>query len=258
MRYYVMSDIHSFYNEMLEALRNAGYFQDTGEKKIIILGDLFDRGPEAQKLENFILELIKEDAVILIKGNHEDLMEDLITNWHRKSYGSSHHATNGTLDTLVQLSEIESIGDLFDYPEDAYHKIVKMRYLNEIIPEMHNYYETDHYVFVHGWIPCIIREDETGKVIYENVEDWRNATPYQWQRSRWVNGMVAHHYNITEPGKTIVCGHYRCNYGHYMYEESSSDNPSQNNYTPYYNTGIIAIDGCTVLSGIVNCLVIDD
>ena len=29
-------------------------------------------------------------------------------------------------------------------------------------------------------------------------------------------------------------------------------------YEPYYDDGIIAIDGCTVSSGIVNCIVIED
>ena len=79
MKYYVVSDIHGYYTAFRTALQTAGFDDDIGEKRIIILGDLFDRGSEAIKLQNYILHLMREDLVILVRGNHEDLFEDLVT-----------------------------------------------------------------------------------------------------------------------------------------------------------------------------------
>ena len=73
MRYYVAADIHGFFTPFRTALEAAGYCEDDGEKKIIICGDLFDRGAEAKKVQDFVLEMLKRDQLILIRGNHEDL-----------------------------------------------------------------------------------------------------------------------------------------------------------------------------------------
>ena len=43
MKYYVTADIHGFLTLFQGALKESGYYEDNGEKKIIICGDLFDR-----------------------------------------------------------------------------------------------------------------------------------------------------------------------------------------------------------------------
>lgn len=50
VRYYVISDVHGFYTPMTDTLKRAGYFDDPQPHKLIILGDLFDRGTEAPAL----------------------------------------------------------------------------------------------------------------------------------------------------------------------------------------------------------------
>ena len=57
MRYYVVSDIHDYYTQMKSALEKAGFFSDTTPHKLIMLGDLFDRGHEAKQLQQFILDM---------------------------------------------------------------------------------------------------------------------------------------------------------------------------------------------------------
>ena len=89
MRYYVVSDIHGFHSQLIAALNQAGFFTDQQPHKLIILGDLFDRGKEAKELEAFISDLMDKDLVILIRGNHEDLYEDLVT--VDKGIGLNHH-----------------------------------------------------------------------------------------------------------------------------------------------------------------------
>ena len=76
MKYYVTADVHAYFTELQTALREQGFFEDTEPHKLIICGDLYDRGTEALRLQEFILDLIEKDQVILIRGNHEDLALD--------------------------------------------------------------------------------------------------------------------------------------------------------------------------------------
>ena len=102
MRYYVVSDVHGFYTPLIRALTDAGFFNDTEPHKLIVLGDLMDRGRDAAKIQDFILEQMEKDAVILIRGNHEDLYESLVTQDCGIPY--DFHLSNGTYDTALQLT----------------------------------------------------------------------------------------------------------------------------------------------------------
>ena len=70
--------------------------------------------------------------------------------------------------------------------------------------------------------------------------------------------MEAAHSGILEPGKTILCGHWHCSFGHCHYENDGDEFFGKPNFSPYCADGIIALDACTPLSGKVNCIVIED
>ncbi len=253
MRYYVIADPHSFFSEMKAALEEKGFFTDPEPHKLILCGDLFDRGTEALAMQEFVLEQLRKKQVILIRGNHEDLALSLLDSWHLGSYLARHHRSNGTVDTVFQLTGSEPTELLYN-DERIGKRFLRSPYIQRIIPEMTDYFETPHYIFVHGWIPCTTPEEEQ----YHYLPDWRQATQEQWRNARWINGMEAAHLGITEPGKTIVCGHYRCAFGHANYESQGTEAERKADFSPYYGPGVIAIDGCTAQSGRVNCIVIDD
>ena len=215
------ADVHGYFNELKEALTEQGFFKDQDPHKLIICGDLYDRGTEALQIQAFILELLAQDRVILIRGNHEDLTMNLLKNWHRCSYLQTHHHTNGTIDTLCQLTGT-SIKDIYTDAENVGRTILKNPYIQKIIPTMIDYYETTHYVFTHGWIPCTPIRIASNKMEYVPVTDWRNADKTMWDKARWINGMEAAHAGIIEPTKTIVCGHWHCSFGHSRYENDGS------------------------------------
>ena len=257
MKYYVTADVHGYFRELMDALTKAGFFEDQGPHKLIVCGDLYDRGAEALPLQEFILDLLGREQVILIRGNHEDLAVNLLNNWHRHSYLQPHHYSNGTLDTLCQLTGF-CLRDIYTNTENVGRAFLKDPYIQIIIPQMVDYYETDRYIFTHGWIPCAsISVSNTGKE-YAPIADWRNADKTEWDKARWINGMEAAHHGITEPGKTIVCGHWHCSFGHSRYENDGGEFDSKPNFAPYYGNGIIALDACTPVSGKVNCIVIED
>lgn len=47
-RLHVVSDVHGYYTQMKSALEKAGFFSDDAPHKLIMLGDIFDRGHEAK------------------------------------------------------------------------------------------------------------------------------------------------------------------------------------------------------------------
>ena len=257
MRYYVTADVHGFYIELMDALEEQGFFEDEEPHKLIICGDLFDRGNEAAQLQEFILDLMKKDEVILIRGNHEDLAEQLLNRWHGRSYLESNHMNNGTVDTVCQLTESSMI-DIFDYPDRVGREFLRTPYIQKIIPAMVDYFETEHYIFTHGWIPCRTEALGTNRAKYTVAENWRQADASAWNRARWVNGMEAAHYGAVEPGKTIVCGHWNTSFGHSKYEGKGGEFEDGSDFSPYCSEGVIALDACTSWSGIVNCIVIED
>lgn len=253
MKYYVVSDIHGFYNELIESLNEKGFFNDTEPHKLIICGDLLDRGTQINELVDFILGLMKNDEVILIRGNHEDLLMDLVDRIYNylPDPEFSHHGTNGTFKTALTLAKMKKT-DVELFPERFVNRVLATQFVKKILSNTIDYYETENYIFVHGWIPCI-KIISFGRVKgYKYWKNWRGANKAQWCEARWVNGMEAHRLGAKENGKTIVCGHHSASFGHSVFEGKNND------FTPYYDDGIIAIDGCTVCSKTVNCIVIND
>ena len=121
-----------------------------------------------------------------------------------------------------------------------------------------DYYETDTHIFVHGYIPCTPIEG-TKPTAYQYNPHWRDANPAEWDKARWLNGMeMAAEHRITEEGKTIVCGHVHANYGHCCLDRKCPQYGRDAIYTTYEMPGLIALDGATATTGIVNILIIDE
>lgn len=257
MKYYVTADVHAYFTELNAALRECGYFEDTVPHKLIICGDLYDRGTEALQLQEFLLELLAKDEVILIRGNHEDMALNLLHTWNQKSYLQRHHNLNGTVDTVCQLTGFSTL-DVLAKPDEVGRAFLQNPYIHTIIPAMEDYFETDHYIFTHGWIPCTPISISSKQREYVSIANWRNASADQWNKARWINGMEAAHSGTIEHGKTIVCGHWHCSFGHCHYNHDGGEFDNEPNFIPYYGSGIIALDACTTLSGKVNCIIIED
>lgn len=243
---FVVSDIHSYYDELMKALDKAGFNKDDPDHIFICCGDLLDRGLKARECLTFVNNLKNK---ILIKGNHEDLLIDIFYKQGFDGYDYS----NGTADTVYQISGIK--------PEDATsrHSILSAiiqtkededikKYINNCI----DYCEIGEYIFVHGWIPIAYEQPKSwqflGKPTY--VPGWRES--FLWEDARWLNGMHQWASGIVEPDKTIVCGHWHSAWGHQKFHHSE-----EIDYSPFIEEGIIAIDGCTAASGIVNCVVLE-
>lgn len=244
-KYFCVSDVHGHFDELKLALDNAGFNPDDCEHFFVSCGDLLDRGKQPAECLKFVNTLPRK---ILIRGNHEDLMEDLLKN----RCIQMHDVHNGTSDTLFRLTH--TTPRTYDV-DDAYHKMEThpewVKYIKSVI----NYYETPKYIFVHGWIPCTEFDKFSGNVTgYDS--NWRNAQEDDWRRSRWYAGWKHWNAGIREPDKTIICGHWHCSAPNYFIHHEG-----KNEYDctePFIDNGIIDLDACTVLSKKVNCIVLED
>ena len=263
MNYYIVSDVHGFYKELFFALKDKEYYTDPKPHKLIICGDLFDRGKEALKVQEFVLNLMAKNEVVLVRGNHEDLVLDLLDYANEYFYNKVaiprlHHYRNGTIDTLLQLTGLSFEEAISNVP--VFVKAARQTpYISKIIPAMLNYFETEKYIFVHGWIPCIKYHSDNFSFYKPYDGEWRNADEKAWERARWYNGIeCACGSNILEPTKTIVCGHYHCSYGHFKFGFGTEELGKSADFSPFFANGIIAIDACTAYSGKVNCIVLSE
>lgn len=69
MKYFVSADIHGFFDEWMSALKKNDFDIDNQQHKIVVCGDLFDRGRQPKQIIDFVLA--HKNKIILIKGNHE-------------------------------------------------------------------------------------------------------------------------------------------------------------------------------------------
>lgn len=251
-KYFVVSDVHSFFDEMMAALTEKGFDKDNQEHKLVVCGDLFDRGPKAVELLEFVKSL--GDRFIYVRGNHEDLLLDCYNDLITHVYLGHHHISNGTVDTICQLTGLNKF-EVLSYSEkrDALldTKILPLIYwMNETSV---NYFEIGDYICVHGWIPHL-----------RCSKDFKKANMIDWDRARWINGMEAwRNPENRVDGKTIICGHYHCSWGWSHIRQKRKEFPDKNrkdwqkSFEPFVDDGIIAIDACTAYTGIVNCIVLE-
>ena len=253
MKLFVLSDVHSFYEPMMAALEKNGFDINNPDHHIVVCGDLFDRGPDARKVLNFMQKLNSLNRLVYVGGNHEELLFQCLQEVVRGQGVSYHHDSNGTTGTITQITGLNRYDlsfRLFDL-QKFYDNITE---LTDFISECAvDYAEIGDYIFVHGWIPC---NPYSGKV----EENWREG---DWDSARWYNGMSAWHNGARIPGKTIVCGHYHTSWGHSHLNQDRKEFPAKNredwqkSFEPFIDDGIIAIDACTAYTGFCNCLVIE-
>ena len=236
---FVVSDIHSFYTPLKKALDEKGFDPTNENHWLVVCGDAFDRGDESKTLLRYLMSL---DKKVLIKGNHDSLLEACCD----RGFAGGHDYSNGTVKTINDIGDA-SCGNPFDECCRLTWKRTA-RYRELLV----NYFETQNYIFVHSWIPTTSRN---GNDIYN--KNWRNASQSKWNDAMWGNPFDMHFLDLNKTGKIIVFGHWHCSAGHKMLGRCE-DEFNNAIWEPCYAEGIIGIDRCTAYTGEVNVLVLED
>lgn len=244
-KFFVISDVHGFYHEMLDALDAAGFDPHNEDHWLISCGDNFDRGPCPEDVMTYLKLLPRK---ILVRGNHEDLILECIN----RGYGLSHDFSNGTVQTILDLAPNAQ-------PFYVACAVADKRVKN-FIGSMVNYFETKNYIFVHSWVPLNCDDDFPPYYVhnrkFSKMEDWREANAVEWEDARWGNPFSLAEQGLL-PDKTLVMGHWHCSTG-WAKAEGLSEFGEDAKFEPFHGDGFIAIDGCTAHTHKVNVLVLED
>lgn len=236
-KFFAVSDIHGHAQQLIEALSDAGFDKNDKTHVFVGVGDYFDRGWQNPE----VLELLESfERKVLVRGNHEDLLVRVMD----RGFIDECDILNGTDITIGQFfgeDRIDRSGSI-DKNADVEKK------LRDFVDSTVNYFETDRYVIVHGWVP----------LLYDGVEPsvhpmWRRAPDSEWRAARFCEWTKAYALGLVLKAKSIVCGHRPCAWGAYFDNSRSVSDSSI-----FYADKMIAIDACTVNSKRVNVFVFED
>lgn len=244
MKIFAVSDIHGYYDEFITALNESGFSPNDSNHLLVCCGDYFDRGNYPHKIRDYLMSISNK---ILIRGNHEDLMQQVL----QRGYPLTHDVHNGTERTCYQLLK-------HDWNTCKFDANLLWQSINPFYNQMVDFFETKHYIFVHGWIPVTVNDNYpsyyTKHRRFEFNPDWRTG---DWSQARWLSPIDMAKSGFIIPNKTIVCGHWHCSYGHHL-DKGTSEFGTDAIWSPYEASGICAIDACTVHTKKVNIKVIED
>lgn len=257
-KYFAVSDIHSFYPMVNTALNEEGFDRTNPDHIVIICGDAFDRGDFSVELFAFMKQLKEENRLVYVRGNHEDLLEELVFDIRKMRHIGRHHISNGTVNTVADIigcSSYDILCTTFDWNVFEERMTELLQFINDTSVD---YFQLGNTVFVHGWVPTTCDEDKT-MIVHEN---WRDG---DWREARWENGMEMFHFKIVPPDvTTVVCGHWHTSFAWHHYEDVCPEWGNLAKFDTYIKyddkikSRIVALDACTAYSKKVNCVVFDE
>ena len=234
---FAVSDIHGHCDELKRALEAAGFESGNPEQLLVVIGDCFDRGRKNRETFEFLCSV---ENKVLIRGNHEDFLWDILDNGKYESF----HARNGTDVTVHEFFGEENVDSMGNITMDR--ETVKA--LRGFMGEMRDYFETRSYVFTHGWVPVWYNG---GKIT--PLDDWQYSQKRTWEQARFLEWPRMLKGGAMLKSKTVVCGHRAtCLAADFDPKRGGRD------FSIYQKEGLVAIDACTVLSHKVNVFVIKD
>lgn len=178
MRTLVVGDVHGKLNLLNRLLDEIQY--QAAQDKLIFIGDLVDRGENSRGVVDRVRELQQEapDKVIVIKGNHEEMMLSALS--RPDSNASDMWYANGGIETLQSYSNED--GSITVPPEHL-----------EFIASLPTYYEDEHAIYVHASLPKMV----DGSFLHPSMSP--DSMELLWARNR--------RFFESYDGKLVVFGH---------------------------------------------------
>lgn len=236
---FVVSDIHGHYTLLKQALDNAGFDENNEDHLFICCGDLFDQGRENRKVYDYVRALRHK---ILILGNHDERLLRILAEGQADLF-DIRHGTGVTLEEFFGPGAVDDFGQLRLFGNENL-----AQELIGFLETMVDYYETDRYVFTHGFLPL-----QPACNISIIRADWRTADAAAWHQARFLEWQLLYNTPARLPEKTIVCGHRPTTFAHFFDPQRALTDSGI-----FCGKGVIAIDAGTVRTGRVNVLVLEE
>lgn len=251
MKYFVFSDAHGDYDALMRAIEEYGYQSNNIDHTLISCGDNFgraDRGLGSKGIYDYLNSHFHKNTPICLMGNHELILKDIL---FRRNI-SVNDIYNGEHKTIYSfLGRDLSSEDLSFYD---INQLSRGRLMDWLLKRPY-YFETKHYIFLHGFLPF---DFENTKFITENLsgvsaELWKGAC---WARTPLMISRFAEDYP-EGIGKTIVFGHW---HNAFLREQFDSEFDRDNMDAIWKNEKLklCGLDCCTYATKRVEMLVVED
>ena len=260
------SDIHGFYDEFMKCLRDTGFDEDNEEHLLVVLGDCFDRGPSSKELFLFLNDLEKKGKCVVTHGNHDLFLEEFLEgNYESGLFNYLHNGLNETIASFVgRTAPFESwclLDDACEMNKENFCRwvdIVRHEIMNKY-PELllwlksrPRYFESEHYIGVHGAIDNF-------------VEDWHYPNHHRynlhgWDALEFDNGNFFKTKLNDGTDKTVVIGHFATRLLRRMHRSVCVNDKcvDENDVLIRDDGRVVALDATTVLTHKVNFYVVED
>jgi serine/threonine protein phosphatase 1 len=154
MRTFFITDIHGHFKPFEKLLQSVRF--NPNEDRLIIGGDMIDRGPDSGEVLKKIKYLQDNypDNVVALKGNHEEMMEEHLNEINRRwlSHGG--------------FESLQSFNRVFPNDEEFYRHLGWVKNLPIIL-------ETDEFIFTHAGIsPSHSIKKQPSEIIWTTQEEF--------------------------------------------------------------------------------------
>lgn len=223
----VISDVHGYCRTFEALLFKVSYCRK--DDRLILLGDYVDGGPAALDVVRMVRDMVQTANVHAIGGNHDDMFLNWLddNDFRLSPYTNT---INGGVQTIRSFCPWYESGK----EDEATKLYIKENYAGEIefLRQLPNFIEDSHHIYVHAGIDL-------------TQSDWKQTSRKDF---RWIRGKFHNNDMRMHTSKTIVFGHEVCARLH-------KDN---SNFTPWFGTQRIGIDGGIKFGYFLNALIIGE
>jgi len=179
MRTLVIGDVHGKLALLNRLIQEAGY--QAGEDRLVFIGDLVDRGEDSRGVVERVVKLQHEspDQVVIIKGNHEAMMQAALSQ-PPDAQQAELWFYNGGVETLQSYADEQGGINL---PTEHY----------EFLSSLPTWHEDEHAIYVHA----SLAEADDGSFLHPSESP--DSPELLWARNR--------RFFSEYKGKTVVFGH---------------------------------------------------
>ena len=234
---FAVADIHGYFSALKSGLERAGFEKGNDEHLLVVCGDCFDRGNENKRVLEYLYSIPNK---VIVRGNHEELLLRALAN-SKIEYNDERNGTDITVKEFFGRQNVTLSGFFLKNAETE-------KLLKDFIASTRDYFETENHVFIHGWLPLNVEE---GWEKWRTA--WRDAPYYMWYCSRYSEWMHAYSAGYILENKRIVCGHRASVYACMIDKRRGGDD-----FSPYVNERVMAMDSGTFRTGRVNVKVFED
>ncbi len=176
MKYFAFSDVHGDYDALMQAVKEYGYDPENENHTLVSCGDNFgraDRGEGSKGVYTYLTQGKHKNMPVCLKGNHELILQKMLFS-RELSTLDIRNGEHRTVYSFLGRKQAE-----MDYI--SYYDLNRLAHspLMDWLLDLPYCFETDHYIFLHGFLP----QYPNGSYITKNLE---SADEEAWQTACWA------------------------------------------------------------------------